>query len=824
MSKKKKNSKKNSNPIKTIIKNAPDTQGETLVSSVDTLNPKDEVEVITKDKLPFDVHEDEDNVFFPIVLTPTAHGKHILDEIQRKKNLKLQDKETAIPEVKDSGEIELPKKFNFEEFERSLDKATEHITESGKYGRAKDDVREVSILEFIKIYQSGDDAAYDAIARKLINLGKSFYEYDQKHREFLTDADYDKLLARYLERGNIEPSGIIPKGKKNMKKVPIKYPTLHNNMDKSYAVYINDPIPEGVKEKDCVERFLQRIYKTLSITSETEIQIEVSPKIDGVSVNGTVFGDMIKNPQTRGDADESVSIIGMNGLQITTHDNDAEFGIQYEAFVTDSDRIAASNYLKMGDNPYVSCRHAASGIISRLTTKEDNDLLQFLSLYPIAAEGLDGCYSEQMDYLQNFAVVPKDMPDRKIIKGDLKTLLKKIDKQFHKLEELRPNLSFAIDGMVLTVVDDDYQKTIGREGRTNKYQIALKFDPSTAVGVVKGIWMDTGRKGYRTLQVDLEEPVFLDGVRYDHVPVLSAELFNDLELREGSKVTVHRVGDVIPAIKVMEAGNGERIKLPTECPICHEPLMVKARKLYCANPLCKGNITGRLVEFFDKLGMEDYGTSFAETLQSEFGVTNLGGLFILINPDTIKDSGIKSKKLNEFLDVLKEAIRNTADYKIVGAMGIPGVGPQKAKMLLKMYGLDGLCKLDLISTGSHETLLANCLKLVGATTYEATCSFLESDVFQDDIKAIVPYVKKITKDFDSVYTVGHSGYSPSEEVKLACEKEGWEITDGRKFNVLLVSSKDQNSTKVTIANKKGLPIVTEEEFINMVESRHHISA
>ena len=769
--------------------------------------------------------------FFPMVLTPTKKGKAALDEISRRKNQKLLDMEKEKQEAEanvpkfDNTPARPAKKVKLDDLDgitSRLDRVVEQIRENGKYGKALDQIHHDTLIQFIDAYAEIDTAneeldQFNSIARKMINIGKSFYEYDSKQREFLSNADYDRLLARYLELGNIEPAGIAPKGKRNMKKGTIKYPTLHNNMDKAYAVYIADPIPDGVKEKDCIEKFLQRVYKALGLTSETELELELSPKIDGVSVNGTVKKDLLVNPQTRGDRDSSVVIGGMNGLQITTMTNDQEFGIQYEAFVTKDDLEKASKYLKLPEN-YVSCRHAASGLISRLATTDDDNLFEYISLYPIYAEGLEGTYGEVMDYLQNFAVVPKDMPERKIIKGDLKTLLKKISKQFQKLAELRPELSFMIDGMVITVTDLEYQKVIGREGRTNKYQIALKFDPSTAVGIVKGIWLDTGRKGYRTIQVDLVEPIYLDGVEYDHVPVLSADLFNELELRKGSKVSIHRVGDVIPAIKVIEAGDGEKIKLPQKCPGCGQDMMIKSKKLYCPNPLCKDNIVGRLVEFFDKLGMDDYGDSFAELLHTKLGVDTISDLFLLVNEDTIKESKINSKKLEEFPEALREAVGKTTDYKIIGAMGIPGVGPAKAKLLLKTYGLDGLVKMDRLDI-KYEPVVDFCLKLVGATTYEATANFLESNIFHDDIREVVRYIKKITTNFEDLYQVGHSGYTPSDDVQNAVENQGWEITDGRKFNILIVPDHGYTSGKVELAKKKSIPIVTEEEFIEMVERR-----
>ena len=119
----------------------------------------------------------------------------------------------------------------------------------------------------------------------------------------------------------------------------------------------------------------------------------------------------------------------------------------------------------------------------------------------------------------------------------------------------------------------------------------------------------------------------------------------------------------------------------------------------------------------------------------------------------------------------------------------------------------------------YEPVVDFCLKLVGATTYEATANFLESNIFHDDIREVVRYIKKITTNFEDLYQVGHSGYTPSEDVQNAVENQGWEITDGRKFNILIVPDHGYTSGKVELAKKKSIPIVTEEEFIEMVERR-----
>ena len=626
-----------------------------------------------------------------IVLQPTAAGKKSLSEITRRKS-------KVAGKAANTVTVEEPERKEYDPTKMSemLD-TIEDFVRDGKYGKAVANADSVLMEEFIENFRKVDPESelgkkMYGMMRKLLSIGKSFYEYDDKDREILSNDTYDGLLSTYLASGMKEPVGIVPKGSKKLSKVAIKYPLLHNNMDKCYAVHEGDHIPDGVKESGTVEKFLSRVYKSLDLTPSTKLKLEISPKIDGVSINGTIKGDLLVDPQTRGDEDESIAVTGMNGMPVTNgFEADSEFGIQYEAFVTDEDRAKASEYLKL-EKPYVSNRHAAAGIIHRLSTMEDDNLLEFLSLYPIATEDLDGTYEERMDYIQNFGIVPDDMIKRRVIKGDMEDLIDEIGELYEKLAKKREKLDYSIDGMIITVLNDEYQETIGRDGRTNKFQIALKFDPATAEAVVEGIYLDRGKKGYRTIQVQFEHPVFLDGVRYDHVPVLSLNLFEQMNLRVGSTVSVHRVGDVIPSIKVIKEGKGKLIETPSKCPDCGEPFTIKNKKLYCEDLLCPGNIVGRFTGFLEKIGLDGYSESFAEVLVNQLKCKTLADV-IHLTKESMKEAGIDSELMLKFPKRLKETIQSKHDYEIIAAMGIPDVGPAKAKILLKNNPLKKLARI-----------------------------------------------------------------------------------------------------------------------------------
>lgn len=724
--------------------------------------------------------------------------------------------------------------YNTDEASKMLDLIIDHVQEN-RYGKGMD-VRSRTILDslidaFLHIDQGSKNAAnVNSAVKKMIKICKSYYEYDDKQRQFLDDGTYDQVVAYWRKLGFEEPTGYAPN---KSRKTPIRHPRLHNNMDKAYRVYENDPLPIGVKESDSVEAWLTRCYKELGLTSESNLVIELSPKIDGISGNGdvTAKGRWI-NPQTRGDDNQSLAIIGLNNLELVDSKVIKHpFAIQFEIFCTENDRIGSSMYLER-EQPYVGCRQAASGIVNRLCTGDDNGLLPFVNLYPIEADGLDEIpYLERMKYLSQFAIVPKDMIKRTTVKGNMTRILYEIRHIFKKWEDDRENHEFTYDGIVLTVADDEYQKVLGRQGRTNLYQIALKFDPASALATVAGIHLDFGKKGFRTVQVDLEHAVFLDGVRYDHVPVLSAKLFDKIGLRMGDLVRINRTGDVIPSITVEKASKNKPIKAPDVCPDCGHRLQIKNSKFYCGNPQCASNLSGRIEFYLKALEIDRYGESFADMLVETFdnrildedghtvkvlpgvSVTGISDLYHL-TPDVFTERGITTKDALKFHDRLMAATEKMADYEIIGALGIPDVGRARAYDLLKAFGgLKGFIRELYHGDSIQHTLCEALGNAIGGKVYEALALSDGADRLCQDISEISQYVSRYTRFDANTIKIGHTGIKKlPEDILDSFEDLGFMLVDGKNFDILITADKNSTSGKMAVARKKNLPVYTVNEF------------
>lgn len=776
-----------------------------------TSSPKKKGTVASTAVLPKQLEDALDDDGF-IMLTPTKKG---LAKLEKSRN-SGKKKFTPIRPV-----IQVNTDYDLDKVTDQLNAALEAI-KKGKYTKAYNAVDAYDVADLVDhylLYSTGPapDDISDVI-EKLLRVSKSFYEYDNKQRLVIDNDSYDAVLLKWRADGREEPTGLVSNGSK---KTQIKYPRLHNNMDKCYILQAGDKVPDGVKETTSVEEFLTKVYKTLGLTPGDKLKLELSPKIDGVSVNGTYKEGRLWDPQTRGDEEASMRIIGLDGIEIgcVNEDEKFTFGIQYEAFLTNEDREEASAYLGVN---YKNNRNGVAGLINRLCTSEDDNLLSYISFYPIEVSGTDVDdmrYKDRIEMIQNLAACPDDLPKRVIVNETMPGLLKKINEHMEKLAEIRKDLSFSIDGMVITVVKDDYQNKLGRSGRTNNYQIAYKFNPTTSVGIVKGTSMDFGRKGYRTPQIELEEPVFLDGVKYDHIPVLSMDIFNSLDLHVGDKVRVHRVGDVIPSITVTKHGKGPKLKIDRNCPTCGKLLEVRNKKLYCPNATCASNQVGRIVGLLDALGIDGYSDSFAETLMNQCGVnTTIATDLWNLKPKKLEKAGLSGKIYREFPDKVKEAIRTTPDYKIIGGLGIPDVGASRAKMLIAYHkGVENLvrkmCKdIDSVefgkALGKVGEKLEKFFKGDGKDFYSWICMDLNELFTLADSPA-----QNKTRDFTIKYRIGHSGGDLSDEVVKFCRKKDYEIVDGKSFDVLIVSSADLDTGKVKAARKQGKPIYLPEDFM-----------
>lgn len=369
-------------------------------------------------------------------------------------------------------------------------------------------------------------------------------------------------------------------------------------------------------------------------------------------------------------------------------------------------------------------------------------------------------------------------------------------------------------GAMLTNVETEHTGIERTEEQCSKI-----IDPATAEAEIDHVYLDNGTKGYRTIQIQLKHPVFLDEVRYDHIPVLSKDLFDKLGLREDSVITVHRVGDVIPAISLKTEGKGKVLKAPVQC-TCHEFLKVRNGKLFCDNPFCRMNQVGRMVGFFIGIGLDDYNEAFANTIidfstnrPNTFNYVDLSDLFKL-TPDKFAAGGYKTKTYTEFQDKLRAAVAKTPDYQILGSVGISDLGPARAKQILREYKGDWDALAKDVCYHNASRIIKALGWTIGSKVVESMDSMVGLFGTLNELKEHMENFSS-TKDYD--LRIGHTGFIPSQALRDFCEQRNMELVDGKSFDILIARSLNSISGKAQVAQKKNLPIFTEELFLKQYE-------
>lgn len=690
------------------------------------------------------------------------------------------------------------------------------IVKEANFGKIIRGTSRDTLLVFIeKFYGEKKSSKEDmAIAEEILKIAKGYYSYANDGEASLTtyfikDEYYDKLLASFKQKGGVEPLPYIPA---NLKRVaPADESLVNFNMSRAYRVYEDEAIPNGVAEKESVESLVKAIYKEAGLKKDDKTTILLSPKIDGVGVTTSLKKGRFSLPTQKGQKEgKAILIKGLKGFELDKPVYDAG-NVQYEVFITDSKRTKLSELL---DVQYTNNRNTVAGVVTRLANSDDEDinekLLKHLYFYPIiATETADGDnWKSVIDNLDSLGVLPKSMIDRKVFKGDRKEIIEAIQKYHVSCAEKRDSLDYNIDGIVVSFIDKEVRKDLGRKDGANQYQFAYKFNPYSTKVKVERIYQSFGKLGERSPMVGFE-PAIIDGREFTEAAFKTNEEFNKFALAPGDEVILVITGDVIPTVYIDDSC--ERIENRSKevssfhvCEKCGVPLGGSDKRYVCENPNCPANITGKFAHFFEKIGIE-YGISTAEDLYS---ITNSIFISDLLNvtEDQLKELGYK-KKAKQFIKDLHKACKDLKDYEILGFMGLAKIQKKTARIILGVIPMKELLWMnpdDIIRKlkdvkGMGEVSAINYAKAI----YQNRC----------DLRAMYEFIKPEETNFDEVKTVGFTGLTADDKLEELISELGWDTTDGKKFDYLITSSHNRESKKQERAINNGIPVFTREEFI-----------
>lgn len=625
--------------------------------------------------------------------------------------------------------------------------------------------------------------------RILINyLNERTKEYDEG-KPTISDKEWDSAYFKLVELE--KETGIVYNDSPTQK-------IIYQTVAKLNKVEHNHPMLslDKTKEVSVVEDFL---------SDKTALCMA---KMDGLTCSLRYINGNLVSAETRGNG-----IIGEDILHNALVIPSIPKKIPYEnELIVDGEIICTYKDFENFKEDYKNPRNFAAGSIRLLDSAECSKRhLTFVAWDIIKGlENLDNlseCLSTIKDF--NFTIVPYEKVNN--IEENIKDIVKLSEK-------------YPIDGAVFKFDSRSYGKTLGKTEHHFKNAIAYKFYDETYESYLKTIEWSLGRTGVLT-PIAIFEPIDIDGTKVSRASLHNISIMEELwdnPWFSGLKVEVFKANQIIPQIKSIATSDKveKELKIPTRCPICGGDTIIKdndgVKTLFCSNPDCDGKFVNRLDHFCSKKGLDIKGLSKV-TLNKliDWGwVNNIYELYSLYNfkDEWIKKPGFGITSVNKILEAIEESKKCDLNA-FISALGIPLVGRTLSKEIVKYYttwedfrdAIGG----DWFVFDGFGTEISYAINHFDYSEADKIASLMNFNTIEE---------KNNDTNMEGItfcITGKLKNWKNRDELKSFIESAGGRVVGSMssKVNYLINNDISSNSAKNRSAKENGIPIITEESFI-----------
>lgn len=649
-------------------------------------------------------------------------------------------------------------------------------------------------------------------------LNKYAYEYYVLGNSSVTDKDYDKkyyeLVDLEKETGYKLPYSptqrvgdvILPEFKKYTHKARLW------SLDKAQSL-------EEIREwHNRNVKFLEE-YNRTSDEELPPLKYILTKKFDGLTINLSYDENgVLVTGATRGtgaigeDVTAQVKTIKSIPLKIDCHDF---LEIHGEAIMTTE---AFEKYNSEAETPLKNLRNGAAGALRNLNVAETAKRNLSAFFYDVGyKEGAPfKTYMEMLNFIKT-----KGFPMDDYIREC--TTLDEIQKEIDYIRDIRFDLNYDIDGLVIAIDDIRTRELLGYTVKFPKWAIAYKFEAQEATTKLLDVEWNVGRSG-RVSPTAILDPVELAGVTVKRATLNNMDDIARKGVRLGAEVFVRRSNDVIPEIMgvVPESLEGTKeIEEPKVCPACGAHLVHEGVHIYCENTLgCKPQMVKTIVHFAGREAMNIAGFSekTAEQLFEKLDIRDISDLYKLEYEKLLDLDKFGPKKAQNLLDAIEKSKDCTLEAFLY-SLGIPNVGVKTAKDLVKRFeSLQNLEKAtfeELVSVQDVGDIVARSiieffkeertLKVINELLYLGVNPHYEKKEVLES-----PFMGKTV-----VVTGTLENYSRTS-IKEKLESLGAKVSGSVSKKTDFVIAGEAAGSKYDKAKSLGVTILSEEEFENMI--------
>ncbi len=653
-------------------------------------------------------------------------------------------------------------------------------------------------------------------------LNQHNYNYYVLSQPTISDYDFDMLLKELESLEKQYPQFASPNSPtkrvggditKKFKTVKHQFPML--SLANTYS-------------KEELVEWENRIKKIVDVDIEYVCEL----KYDGVAIgikyeNGELVQALTRGDGTQGE-DVTANVRTIKTIPLTLKgDYPDKFEIRGEIFFPlDNFEKLNKEREDIGEPLYANPRNTASGTLKQQDSKV------------VAQRGLDcflyGIVGDNLPFKSHYEAVMKagewgfKIPDPKKNYIKLASSIDEIMDFVNYWDEHRHQLPFEIDGVVLKVNNYHLQNELGFTAKNPRWAISYKFKAERVETQLESVSYQVGRTGAITPVANLS-PIQLAGTTVKRASLHNADQIEKLDLHENDFVYVEKGGEIIPKIVGVNLDkrkpNALPIKYITHCPICHTELVRKEGEAnhYCPNELgCAPQIKGKIEHFISRKAMDIDGMG-PETIELFYDaqlVKNIADLYILTFDDIIKLERIADKTANNILQGLEQSKQRPFE-RVLFAIGVRYVGETVAKKLARHF-----LSIDNIIKASLEELIA--VEEIGDKIAQSVIEYFANERKKEIVYRLKDYGLQFEMEVNENATNKLEGQTfvisgvfekiSRNDLKKLIEENGGKNTSSISSKTdYLVAGKNMGPSKLEKAERLGVKMISEDEFLDMIK-------
>ncbi len=585
---------------------------------------------------------------------------------------------------------------------------------------------------------------------------------------------------------------------------------------------VEHPVPlmslQDVFSLEELDDFIEKICE-----SYPQAEFSVEPKIDGLSVALEYVDGIFVRGATRGDGSEGEDVTEnlrtIHSVPMRLTGAPSRLIVRGEVFMPKKSFEALNAQQELDGKPlFANPRNAAAGSLRQLdpkiAAKRGLDILIFnIQL----AEGVTfKTHSESLDYLRSLHF--------KVVSSPIFTRIEDINREILSINENREQLTCDIDGAVVKLNDLAAREELGATAKFPRWAAAYKYPPEIKSTVVEDIVVQVGRTGVLTPKA-VVRPVRLAGTTVTNATLHNQDFISQRDIRIGDTVQIRKAGEIIP--EILEVDFSKRPEgakpycLPNACPVCgaHTQRDDEGAFLRCTGAACPAQLSRNIAHFVsrDAMDIEGLGASIVDAL-IEKGYLHTPADIYSLTLEELKSLWQSGETAAKKLLLAIEESKSRDVSRLIYALGIRQVGAKTGKVLASTFG-----SLDALMQATLEELTE--VQDIGAVTAQSIRHWFS----QPQAMAMIEKLRDSGVNFESSRVVSDARFAgmtfvltgaltmfTREEATEKIELFGGKTSGSVSKKTTYVVVGENAGSKERKARDLGIPILSEEEFMNMI--------